>query len=354
MSTRIRHRSRKAGLPPGSLIHVGERVVDEVRITCLDYTADTLTERSCTAPEECFPFRDSASVSWINVEGVHDPALIERLGTHFRIHPLALEDILNTTQRPMVQDYDGYLFITLRMLCRRDRGAILSEQVSFILGPSWVISFQEGFQGDVFDPVRARIRSAKGRVRTMGADYLAYALIDAVIDSYFGVLESLGEELERIEESLTNDPHERLLRRIYQAKRSSIFMRRAVWPLRELVGALERGESPLISPPVRVFLRDVYTHAIEVIDILEAHREMVAGLLEIYLSSVSNKLNRVMMVLTLITSIFMPLSFIAGIYGMNFEYMPELKEPWGYPIALVFMLAIAAGMILVFRRKGWL
>jgi magnesium transporter len=253
------------------------------------------------------------------------------------------------------EDYPDYIFILLKMLHRRPQnGELLTEQVSIILGPTWVISFQEGHEGDLFGPVRERLRSAKGKIRSAGADYLAYALLDSIVDGYFAVLEQMGEEIETTERTLTAAPTEAILREIYRAKRESVFLRRAVWPVREIAGALERADTPLVAPSTRVYLRDVYTHVIEVIDVLEAHREMVAGMLEIYLSATSNRLNKVMMVLTLVTTIFMPLSFIAGVYGMNFKYMPELESPYGYPIVVGVMVIIAATMLGYFRRRGWI
>lgn len=352
---RKKRRAKKAGMSPGALIYVGERSPTKSTVTVIDYSAETLSERTLDRIEDCLPYRDTPTVSWINVEGIHDTAAIGAIGTHFGIHPLVLEDILNTDKRPLCEDYPGYVFVLLKMLSRDPKSRqLVSEQVSLVLGPTWVISFQEGHAGDLFQPVRERLRGAKGRIRSLGPDYLAYALLDAIVDGYFVVLEQMGEEIETIEQSLTTTPTEATLAEIYRAKRDSIFLRRAVWPVREIAASLERAEHPLIASATRMYLRDVYTHAIEVIDVLEAHREMVAGMLEIYLSSTSNRLNKVMMVLTLVTTIFMPLSFIAGVYGMNFKYMPELELPYGYPLVVAVMVSVAGTMLFVFRRRGWL
>jgi len=352
---RRKRRSKKAGLPPGALVYVGDRAVSRSAITVFDYTAETITERLIERVDDCLPYRDSPSVTWINVEGVHDTDSIGQIGHHFGIHPLVLEDVLNTDKRPLCEDYPEYIFILLKMLHRRPKsGDLVTEQVSLVLGPTWVISFQEGHEGDLFGPVRERLRSAKGKIRSSGADYLAYALLDSIVDGYFAVLEQMGEEIETTERTLTAAPTEEILREIYRAKRESVFLRRAVWPVREIAAALERADTPLIVPSTRVYLRDVYTHVIEVIDVLEAHREMVAGMLEIYLSATSNRLNKVMMVLTLVTTIFMPLSFIAGVYGMNFKFMPELDAPYGYPMVIGVMVIIAATMLGYFRRRRWI
>jgi len=354
-TTKRQRRSKKAGLPPGSLVFVGEKAGAKTRISLIEYDAGAVTERSLERVEECFPSRDTSQVSWIDVEGVYDTDIVAAIGAHFGIHPLVLEDIVNTDKRPTCEEYEGYIFLSLKMLTRHPKsGELISEQVSLVLGPTWVLSFQEGREGDAFQPVRDRIRAGKGRIRQSGADYLAYALLDATVDGYFAVLEEMGEDIERTERVLAASPAETVLKDIYRAKRYSVFLRRAVWPVREIAANLERIENSLIAPTTRVYLRDVYTHTIEVIDVLESHREMVAGMLEIYLSSVSNKLNKVMMVLTLVTTIFMPLSFIAGVYGMNFKYMPELELPYGYPLILAVMVIVAGAMVLYFRKKRWL
>jgi magnesium transporter len=280
--------------------------------------------------------------------------IIEKVGAHFGIHPLVLEDILHTGQRPKVEDLGDYIFIVLKMLYHDDQeDEMLGEQVSLLLGQNCVISFQER-EGDIFNPIRERIRNSKGRIRRAGADYLAYALVDAIVDHYFVILEKMGEKIESLEEELVTNPTPETLQIIHKLKRNLIFLRKSVWPLREVINALERGESPLITEPTGIYLRDVYDHSIQVIDTIETFRDMVSGMLDIYLSSLSNRMNEVMKVLTIIATIFIPLTFIAGIYGMNFKFMPELEWHWGYPTALIVMLLIVGSMFIYFRRKKWL
>lgn len=347
-------RSRKSGLPPGSLIHIGERKREQTRITVIDYDETSCEEKEVKAVEECFPFKNTATVTWINVDGVHDSEIIGKMGGHFGVHPLILEDIMNTAQRPKMEDMGDYLFIVLRMISfAGKKKGILSEQVSLIVGPNFVISFQEG-EGDVFDPVRDRIRSGKGRLRRMGPDYLAYSLIDAIVDNYFVVLEKLGEQVEFLEEEIVTDPGRKTIQALHGLKREMIYLRKSVWPLREVVSGLERSGSHLIKESTGIFLRDVYDHTIQVIDTIETFRDMLSGMLDIYLSSVSNRMNEIMKVLTIIATIFIPLTFIAGIYGMNFEYMPELGWRWGYFAVLAVMVAVGVFMLIYFRRKKWL
>jgi magnesium transporter len=304
--------------------------------------------------EECFPFKDTPTVTWINIDGIHDVNIIEKIGNHFDLHALILEDILHTDQRPKYEDFENYLFVVLKMLYyEKEKQETRAEQVSLIIGADFVISFQE-IEGDVFNPVRERIRNAKGRIRKMGADYLAYALMDAVVDNYFIVLEKLGEEIEGMEDWLVINPTPETLQKIHNLKRETIFLRKSVWPLREVINSLERRDSPLIKETTGLYLRDVYDHTIQVIDTVETFRDLISGMLDIYLSSISNKMNNVMKVLTIIATIFIPLTFIAGIYGMNFKYMPELEWRWSYPLAWVVMIMITIYMIVYFRNKKWL
>ena len=354
MARIIYRKSKKAGLPPGSLVHIGEKKAERTKITVIDYDERELKEIEAGVCEECFPFKGTPTVTWINVDGVHDSTVIEKIGAHFELHPLVLEDIMTTVQRPKMEDYGDYLFVVMRMLrFNGKKKAIESEQVSLILGSNFVISFQES-EGDVFDAVRTRIRTAKGRVRKMGADYLAYTLMDAVVDEYFLILEKFGEIIEILEEELVREPGRETLRQIHALKREMIYLRKSVWPLREVAGALERSDSPLIKESTAVFLRDVYDHTIQVIETMETYRDMLSGMLDMYLSSVSNKMNEVMKVLTIIATIFIPLTFIAGIYGMNFQYMPELGWHWGYFVVLLAMVFLTGFMIFLFKRKKWL
>ncbi len=352
--------SKTAGRIPGELVYLGEEKKEKVKITIIDYDQDNLQEKTVERIEEVFPFKETPTVTWINIDGLHDPSVIGRIGDHFEMHPLTLEDILNIGQRPKYEDFDNYIFLVLKMfMFDEKKKEIVSEQVSLILGPNVVISIQEK-QGDMFDPIRERIRGAKGRIRKMCADYLAYSLLDIVVDNYFSILEKIGDQIEAVEEALTINPSTQTLQSIHALKRNIIFLRKSVWPLREVAGGIERGESKLISKGVRIFLRDLYDHTIQIIDTIETFRDMVSGTLDIYLSSVSNKMNEVMKVLTIIATIFIPLTFIAGIYGMNFNpevsawNMPELNWRYGYFFSLGLMFLIFLGMLIYFRRKKWL
>ncbi len=352
--TPVARRSKKAGLPPGTLVYTGERRVESVRMTVIDYDERHVQERHITSIDECLPFRAAPAVTWVNIDGLHDVGVIETLGKTFELHPLLLEDILSTAQRPKFEDYEKNLFLVLKMLhFDEHHQGVETEQVSLIVGPNFVLSFQERV-GDVFDSVRDRIRSGKGRIRKLGADYLAYSLLDAIVDSYFLILEKLGERIENLEEELVGNPSQRTLQQIHALKREMITLRRSIWPLRELVSGLQRSESPWIAESTRVYLRDVYDHTIQIIDTIESFRDMVSGMLDIYLSSISNRMNAVMKVLTIIATLFIPLTFIAGIYGMNFEHMPELEWRYGYAVVWAVMICVAAIMLVYFRRRKWL
>ncbi len=346
--------SHKAGRPPGTLVHIGEAPAAPVGIRVMDYDPEHLEETTIATLEECRAYRQSPTVSWINLNGVHDLELLGKFGAEFDLHPLVMEDIVNTEHRPKFEDLDSYLFLVLKML-HFDESAtgIGTEQVSLILAPGLVLSFQER-EGDVFEGVRERLRSNKGRLRKMGADYLAYALLDAVVDSYFGILEQIGDQIEQLEDELVMQPAPETMGRIHHFKREMILLRKAVWPLRELIGGLQRSESPLIAESTAIFLRDVYDHTIQIIDTVETFRDVLSGLLDLYLSSISNRMNEVMKVLTVIATVFIPLSFIAGVYGMNFDFMPELHWRWSYPLLWLVMLAVACGMYGYFRKKRWL
>jgi len=350
----IKRHSKKAGLPPGTLVHIGEKRAEKIRITLIDYDERNFQERPVETIEKCFPFKETPTVTWINIDGLHDIETIEKAGQHFGLHPLILEDILNTGQRPKFEDYEKYLFIVLKMLrYNDDDNTIQSEQISLVLGQNFVLSFQE-VVGDVFDQIRERIRNAKGRIRKMGPDYLAYALIDAVVDNYFAILERVGETIEAVEEEVVTNPNEKTLQQIHALKREMISLRKSVWPLREMISGLERSESSIIKETTDIYLRDVYDHTIQIIDSIESFRDMVSGLLDIYLSSISNRMNAVMKVLTIIATIFIPLTFVAGIYGMNFKYMPELEWKWGYLYLWTIVVIVGICMLIYFRRKKWL
>jgi magnesium transporter len=319
-----------------------------------DFTADTLREWTASEVAEVLPLRDSSTVSWIHVNGVHNTDLIRTLGEHFGIHPLVLEDIAHIEQRPKLEEYEDYLFLVLKMIYYdEDTDGLRLEHVSLILGPHCVISFQED-PGDVFDPVRERIRSARGRIRKLNVDYLAYALIDVIVDHYFVVLERFGETGEVIEDEILDEPSTDTQRKINDMRRQLIGMRRAVWPARELLGRLERLESPLIHEGTRPFIRDAYDHAVQVVDIVESLRDLVSGLTDLYMTAISNQMNEIMKVLTIIGTIFIPLTFVAGIYGMNFEYMPELSWQYGYFGVWIVMIVMAAVLLVFFRRREWI
>jgi magnesium transporter len=350
----MKRASTKPGLAPGTLVHVGEKKIEKIRIRVIDFDETNLEERELDSVDECFPYVDKPTVTWINIDGLHDVDLIEKIGKNFGLHPLVLEDIVHTEQRPKMEDFENYIFIVTKMLSYDEKqNQLNAEQFSLILGPNYVITFQERV-GDVFEPVRDRLRKGKGRIRKRPPDYLAYALIDSVVDHYFLVLEKIAERVESLEEELVTNPTPETLQTIHHLKRELIFLRKSVWPLRELIGGLERGESRLFEEKTTIFLRDVYDHTIQVIDTVETLRDMVSGMLDIYLSSLSNRMNEVMKVLTIIATIFIPMTFIAGIYGMNFEFMPELKWHYGYHLVWVIIVAIAVIMLFYFRRKKWL
>jgi magnesium transporter len=354
MEENIHGASKTYGLPPGTLVHVGQRNTGRVKISVIDYDGSDIKERVLDSPEEAFPFFGSPTVTWINVDGIHELEIIEKIGRHFRLHPLTLEDIVFTNQRAKFESFDSYIYILLKMVyLDSKKEKMQTEQVSLILGENYVLSFQEK-EGDVFDPVRERIRTAKGRVRKMGPDYLAYSLLDAVVDNYFQILEHLGEKVEVVEEGLVGDPSPECLRGIQGIKKDMLYLRKSVWPLREVISSFHKDESILVKGPTIVYIRDLYDHTIQVIDTIETLRDMASGMLDIYLSSISNRMNEVMKVLTIIATIFIPLTFIAGVYGMNFHRMPELNWPYGYAFAWGIMLAIALTMLFYFKRKKWL
>ena len=354
MSRLIKKRSHKAGLPPGTITPMTDERGAKLRITAIDYDESQLEEIEAKTIEDVLPFKAKPTVTWINLDGIHRTDVIEEIGRNFGIHPLVLEDIVNTGQRPKMEDFGDYLYVVIRMLCHNaDNDEVRSEQVSLVIGPNFVISFQE-MEGDVFDTIRDRIRKAKGRIRKMGADYLAYALIDAVVDGYFLILERFGERIEGMEDELIANPSPEALQTIHTLKRELIYLRKSVWPLRETISGMQRSESSLIADGTQLYLRDVYDHTIQVIDTVESLRDMVSGMLDTYLSSVSNRMNEVMKVLTIIATIFIPITFIAGIYGMNFAFMPELGWRGGYFVVLGVMAGAALAMVIYFRRKRWL
>jgi magnesium transporter len=354
MSRFIKKRTKKVGLPPGSLVYIGDRKTDKVKITIFNYDEKQLQEREVDTIAECVVYKDTPTVTWIDVEGVHDLDFLENLGECFGLHSLVLEDVLNTDQRPKIEDYDDYLYIVLKMISYDDKNdEIKAEQVSIIVGLNFVISFQEG-EKDVFDQVRDRIRNNRGIIRRSGNDYLGYSLMDAIVDNYFTIVEKLGEKIETAEEDLIANPSSQTLQSIYDLKKNLMFLRKSVWPLREVVSYLEKAESEIIKKTTSIYFRDVYDHTIQVADTIETLRDMLSSMLDIYLSSISNRLNSVMKVLTIIATIFIPLTFIVGIYGMNFQYMPELEWHWGYFMVWFIIIAVVVGMLVYFKKKKWM
>jgi magnesium transporter len=320
----------------------------------MDYDEKKIQEKTFKDIEKVFPLEGKPVVTWIHVSGVHEVDLMEKLGMHFEIHPLTMEDIMDTTQRPKMEDFDHYIYFVMKMLhLDKEQNAVHAEQVSLIMGSNFLISFQEQ-PGTVFDAVRERIRKGKGRIRKAGCDYLTCALMDTLVDHYFVILEHFEDKIDFLEQDLIDHPTPEILESIHNMKQEMVLLRKRIWPLREVVGSLLKSESSLVKEPTVVFFRDVHDHTIQVTDTILLLRDILAGMLDIYLTSVSNKMNEVMKVLTIIATIFIPLTFVAGIYGMNFEFMPELKWRWGYFTALGVMSAIFVSLLLWFRRKKWL
>jgi magnesium transporter len=360
------HRQR-IGLPPGSVVYHGEAPAEPVQIHLVSYSADHVESSDHVALETALSHRDRPARSWIHVSGIHDPERIGRIGTHFGLHPLLQEDIVHTSQRPKVEVYDDMVYVVLQTLTLpspsgTDRSGgdtpppvqpLRAEQVSLVVGPTWVLSFQER-PDPLFAPVRERLRHGRGRIRTQGPDYLAYALVDVVVDSYFLVLEHLGNRIEALEDEVLDDPSPDVQATINETRRDLVSMRRQTWPVRDVLARLERLDTPVWSDDLRPFVRDAYDHAVQVLDLVESQRDIVSGLSDLSMTALSNRMNEIMKVLTIIGTIFLPLTFIAGIYGMNFEYMPELQIWWMYPLVWVLMIGGAAGLLGFFRRKGWL
>jgi magnesium transporter len=346
-----RKRRTPIGAMPGTLMV--DALSPKPALGLMRFDRDGVEERPIASVDELASLRQPGKVAWIDVVGLGDEAVLRTIGATFGIHPLALEDIVNVPQRPKMEIYQGFQFIVARQLRMVDTGAVDIEQVSIVVGDCYVVTFQERW-GDVFEPVRQRLREGSGRLRASGAGYLAYALLDAIVDAFYPVLEGVGDQLEELEFDVLARSDRRTLQRLSVMKGQLLHVRRAIWPLRDAVNTLVRDDSPYIADDVRVYLRDTHDHCVSTADVIESYRELLNGLLNTYLSVVSNRTNDVMKVLTMMASIFIPLTFMAGIYGMNFEYMPELHERWGYPALLAAMLVVALGMVYFFYRKGWL
>jgi len=351
--TRYPRRSKKTGLPPGTLVHVGEQFTEKVTVSVMGYDESGCVEQEVTDLDDLTGFLGKYAVTWIDVAGLHDADLIAKVGERFHLHPLVMEDILNTTQRPKAEDLDEYLFVVFRSLgFEEEFGDIPTEQVSLVLGPNYVISFQERKNG-LFDAIRARIKAGRGRIRKSGPDYLAYCLIDATVDNYFVVLEKLEEKIESLEEDLVTKPNPHTLNTIHNLKMNINGTRKGLWPLREVINRLLDCEPPLVQHSTLPYLRDVYDHTIHAIEIMEASRDIIADMLDIYLSSLSRRLNEIMKVLTVIGTIFMPLTFLTGWYGMNFKTMPELDWRYGYVMVICIAVSVVLTMAIFFKRKQW-
>ena len=351
----FRGRSAKEGLPPGSLVHIGEAPSDTISISSFIYGEGGVTEQRADLFDACsMPPATASQVVWIDIEGVHQVEAIRCLGEAYNLHPLVLEDVVSTVQRPKVEDYDDYLFVVVKMLLPLPDGDFAAEQVSLVLGRGYVLTFQEGIRGDAFEAVRERIRSGKGKIRSMGPDYLAYTLLDAIVDRYFTVLEGFGERLIAIEEEIALQPTSDTQVLLNDLKKEVIFLRKTLWPLREVLSFLERDDTELIADSTRLFLRDVHDHTVQAIDTVETFRDLLSGMLDLYLSSLSNRTNEIMKFLTVIGTIFIPLTFIVGLYGMNFKYMPELEWHYGYFGVLACMALLSVGMVLYFKHRRWL
>lgn len=346
----------KVGVSPGTLLHIGEVRVEQVKIRVIRYTEESLEELVNPPLAQLPELVAQPGVTWIDVEGL-DAAIVAEVGRLFELHPLILEDVLNTNQRPKLEDYGDYLCVIAKALSLPKNNADYdSEQISLILGARYVLSFRESAVNgnDVFAGVYDRLVHARGKLRSRGADYLFYALLDNMVDYYFLVLEQIGETIEEVEEQIVVRPNSGLLQELHRLKRDMLYIRKAVWPMRELVSGLGRGESRHIEDATHIYLRDLYDHVIQVIETVEIYRDMLSGMQDIYLSSISNRMNEVMKLLTIISTIFIPLTFIAGVYGMNFENMPELKWEYGYYGVLLIMLGLALAMAVYFRRRRWL
>jgi magnesium transporter len=346
--------ARKVGMPPGSLVYTGDKGHLPAKITITRYNENEIVERHFDSFAECQLVGDPGEVTWINVSGISKVTDLEKVGECFKIHPLVLEDILEVGQRPKVEDYDNYLYIVLNSILPVPEGEkLMAEEISLVLGPHYLLSFFAG-DGDLYAPIRERLLQAKGRIRKKGADYLAYSLIDLVVDNYFVELEKFGDQMESLEDEVVANPSPQTLRDVHQFKNDMIMLRKSLWPLREVIARLERRESPLISESLGNYFRDVYDHTIIAIDTVETYRDILSGMLDIYLSSMSNRLNSIMKVLTIIATIFMPLTFITSLYGMNFKHMPELQWEYGYFMVLGMVVVVAISMLEYFRRKRWI
>jgi len=348
-------RKHKLGQPPGALLYTGTPRDAKATFSMISYNEKTQTAHTYNNLERCLEGLTDGSVHWLNIEGLHDTDLVASIGERFGIHPLTLEDVLNTQTRPKFEDYEGYLVAILKMI-RFDPTSqeVVTEQLVLILKDQMVITFQEKDGEDAFDHVRHRIKSVRGRIHKLGADYLYYALMDAVVDYYFEVLERIGDMVETLEEALIEGPSPEMMRQLHHLKRKMILLRKSVWPLRELINNMERSDNPQLTEHTHLYLRDLRDHIVLVLDTVETYRDLLSGLMDLYLSSVSNRMNEVMKVLAIISTVFIPVTFLAGVYGMNFDIMPELHEPRAYYILWTVMIVLMVSQVIYFKKRKWL
>ncbi|MFA4923770.1 MAG: magnesium/cobalt transporter CorA, partial [Ignavibacteriaceae bacterium] len=346
--------THKTGLPPGSLVFTGEQKLAHPNLSLIKYSETSCEVVDSLRAEDISSSIKKNGITWINIEGIHDTALVEKIGEVFHLHPLLLEDILNPQQRPKLDEYDDVVFIIAKMLFMdKKHDKIIDEQVSFVLGENFLLTFQESKPGDAFDLVRERIINNKGKIRKEKSDYLCYRLLDAIVDNYFEVLEKVGDRLEDIEMAIIQNPEKSSIQKTHELKRELIYLRKITWPLREVINNFHRGEHALINQTTKIYMRDLYDHTIQVIDTIETYRDWLSGLEDLYLSSLSNKMNEVMKILTMIATLFIPLTFIVGLYGMNFKFMPELEWKWGYPFVWGIMITLTVFMTFYFKKKKW-
>ncbi|WP_220463437.1 magnesium/cobalt transporter CorA, partial [Nitrosopumilus sp. b1] len=345
--------SDTVGLQPGALVHVGEKLVEEVSFQQIEYDKDNFIKKDFDKVEDCLNTLDNPLVSWTNITGIHDSDVIKKIGDYYKLHVLIQADIMNTELRPKIDNQNDHIFLIIKLPHVLPNGKLFMEQISLIVGKNFVISFQET-KDDVFDPIRDRIEKSIGTIRQRGSDYLAYAIVDAIIDHYYVILESIGAQSEDLEEELMANPGPKTLQTIHLLKREMVILRKSIWPMREVIDGFERMESDLIDSRTKRYLRDVYSHTVQVMDNIEGLRDMVGGMLDTYLSSVGNKMNEIMKTLTIIASIFIPITFIAGLYGTNFVYVPELTWEGSYFAMLGVMAVVVIIMVAWFRKKEWL
>jgi magnesium transporter len=339
---------------PGQVTYVGNKLTEAPAVEIINFDKQKVSREDSNNVENAFQYSGNDNITWININGLNHTKEIEKLGKHFSLHPLIIEDIVNTQQRPKIDDYDNYIFVVLKMLYHDANNEFVNEHLSIVVGEDYVLTFQEA-DGDVFNGLRERIENAKGRIRNSGTDYLLYALIDAVVDNYFVIIETMSDKIEALEDCLfLENPEESITQDIQDLKREVLRIRKAIYPLREVINRLEKSEHHLIEEKTHSYLRDLQDHITQISENIEVYREMIWGLMDMYMTTISNKMNEVMKVLTIMASIFIPLTFMAGIYGMNFEYIPELQMEYGYFYLWAAMLVVFFGLLWYFKRKNWL